>query len=225
MPPAPNEPMPMSERAANDILAELAKPLREKMAHDEITCDPIFLGQVKRCGPACHACQSAADEAPDATEFWEAHTPCDECFTYWDTETVFLSRAEGEAWMKAREYRWSGWRVYCVPAEGSMRGIVNGGDGSILAQALALARSSAERLKAERDEAVAEWKGILTDLDNAATRNAAWKERAEKAESQVKALSATLEEARSVLICFTENEQVVKTVATIDKALKGAPDA
>ena len=40
----------------------------------------------------------------------------------WYTETVFLTRAEGERWGRAHEYRWgaSNWRVYAVPAEGDL---------------------------------------------------------------------------------------------------------
>lgn len=38
----------------------------------------------------------------------------------WRTETVFASREEGEAWAKAREYRWRHWMIYAVPAEGEL---------------------------------------------------------------------------------------------------------
>lgn len=38
---------------------------------------------------------------------------------FWETESVWLDRAEAEAWAKAHAYRWQyGWRVYSVPAKG-----------------------------------------------------------------------------------------------------------
>lgn len=44
----------------------------------------------------------------------------------WRTEHVFLTRAEGEAWMKARAYRWNyGYQVYCVCAAGELARLLN----------------------------------------------------------------------------------------------------
>ena len=112
--------------ALEGALVELSPEVRRKIGADEATRDPIFLGQVKRVGPPCDSCNRLAEDAEDAADFWESYEPCDECFTYWDTETVFLSRDEGEAWMKAREYRWKAWRVYCVPAEGVLARLCSG---------------------------------------------------------------------------------------------------
>lgn len=38
----------------------------------------------------------------------------------WQTEAVFLTREEGEAYGRGREYRWDGWRVYGVPMMGDL---------------------------------------------------------------------------------------------------------
>ncbi len=42
----------------------------------------------------------------------------------WRTETVFLTREEGEAHGKAHAYRWWKWRVYCVPCDGALAKIL-----------------------------------------------------------------------------------------------------
>lgn len=39
----------------------------------------------------------------------------------WDTVSVALSRAEGEAFFKRQEYNYVlGWRVYCIPCDGKL---------------------------------------------------------------------------------------------------------
>ncbi len=44
----------------------------------------------------------------------------------WSTESVFLTRAEGEDWGNSRSYRFpDGWRVYCVPSEGELAEALN----------------------------------------------------------------------------------------------------
>lgn len=43
----------------------------------------------------------------------------------WHIERVFLSREEGEAWAKARSYRWpDGWQIYGLPAEGELAELI-----------------------------------------------------------------------------------------------------
>jgi hypothetical protein len=43
----------------------------------------------------------------------------------WRTESVWLTRAEGEAWGRAKDYRFAkGWRVYGVPAEGELAALI-----------------------------------------------------------------------------------------------------
>ncbi|MEO1208557.1 MAG: hypothetical protein AAFX78_03360 [Cyanobacteria bacterium J06638_20] len=47
----------------------------------------------------------------------------------WITELVFLTREEGEAYAKSREYNYSqGWRVYCVPCEGKLAEVIKAAD-------------------------------------------------------------------------------------------------
>lgn len=46
-------------------------------------------------------------------------------YTEWRTESVFLTRGEGEEYAKARSYRWDKWRVYCVCCEGTLAKILN----------------------------------------------------------------------------------------------------
>ena len=38
----------------------------------------------------------------------------------WNTESVFLTRDEAEAFAKAKSHRWDKWRVYCVPCDGEL---------------------------------------------------------------------------------------------------------
>lgn len=97
----------------------------------DCTADPIFLFQRRRLawssagvdgkgwrydydqeqmvdGKGRHVTDKKAIEAGVATE-------------YWDTERVFLTRADGEAYGNGRAYNYSdGWRVYCVPAAGDL---------------------------------------------------------------------------------------------------------
>ena len=45
-------------------------------------------------------------------------------YTEWRTESVFLTREEGEQYAKARSYRWDKWRVYCIPCDGELAKIL-----------------------------------------------------------------------------------------------------
>lgn len=72
---------------------------REEMSREEMTRDPIFLLQVRG----------------DKRQKWQ-------------TETVFLTREEGEAWAKRREYRWGEWQIYCIPCEGALAALLRGLD-------------------------------------------------------------------------------------------------
>lgn len=48
------------------------------------------------------------------------------CSHYWETIGVFFTREEGEAWSKARHYRWGegNFRIYCHVAEGELANIL-----------------------------------------------------------------------------------------------------
>jgi hypothetical protein len=119
---------------------------RDQAAYRECTRDPIFLFQRRRWvvlgAPSgydfddegdCVALEdvegSDVDGNPAGTvlsgedlagrRFGEWDTPC--ALETWDTEHVFLSREEGEAYGRARAYNYrDGWRVYCVCAEGQL---------------------------------------------------------------------------------------------------------
>lgn len=48
-------------------------------------------------------------------------SPC--AIELWETELVFATREEGEAWGRDKSHRYrDGWRVYCVPAAGTLTG-------------------------------------------------------------------------------------------------------
>ena len=48
-------------------------------------------------------------------------TPDENYVEWWDTESVWLSREEGEAYGLAHAYNYpDGWRVYGVPSEGEL---------------------------------------------------------------------------------------------------------
>jgi hypothetical protein len=68
---------------------------RKDIAREECTRDPIFLFQVRQ----------TARQA-------------------WRTETVFLTREEGEKWGKIHSYRWKHWQVYCIPATGELATLI-----------------------------------------------------------------------------------------------------
>jgi len=73
----------------------------------ECTRDPIFLFQRK--------------DWVDVEIDEEYGEPKEDSTLAWVTERVFMSRAEGEAYGKEREYDYpDGWRVYCVPCEGQL---------------------------------------------------------------------------------------------------------
>jgi hypothetical protein len=51
------------------------------------------------------------------------------CTVHWQTERVFFTREEGEAWAEARAYNYpNGWRVYCVCCEGRLAEILKAAD-------------------------------------------------------------------------------------------------
>lgn len=105
--------------------------IRFRRTHDtlrlDITRDPIFLFQRKKviwtADTGCH---------------WDSDRECllDEndveitdaqalerglAVETWETETVFLTREDGEEWGRAHAYNYpSGWRIYCVAAKGDL---------------------------------------------------------------------------------------------------------
>lgn len=124
---------------------------RDETARREATKHPIFLLQSRRLQlvslPEGHRITSDGDLVRDAEsdgedEEWESVSlleileagfrggdfdhPCVKW--HWQTERVFLTRQEAEAWGKARHYRWpDGWQVYCVPCEGELAAAIQDG--------------------------------------------------------------------------------------------------
>lgn len=106
-------------------------PERDATAYRECTRDPIFLFQVRRWrllhepdgfllddeGDLVHVDDPEGTPAPSVDDLLSM-----ECaFAWWETESVWLTREEAEAYGKARHYNYtSGWRVYCVCAEGRL---------------------------------------------------------------------------------------------------------
>lgn len=87
-------------------------------------------------------------------------------------------------------------------------------------------RQRAEAAERERDEAVREWKGVLTDLDAAATRNAENKGRADAAESRAADLErekAAGEFWRGVFKDGADSEDVRKELADFHFAMEQVP--
>ena len=78
--------------------------------HRDNTRDPIFLLQTV-------ASQAQTGDAASSNE--------------WRTESVFLTRDEAESFARSRAYRWSSWRVYCVPCEGALAQVLNQNTGHV----------------------------------------------------------------------------------------------
>lgn len=72
--------------------------------HRDNTRDPIFLLQTI-------GSQSQLEDEASSNE--------------WRTESVFLTRDEAESYARSCEYRWSSWRVYCVPCKGELAQVLN----------------------------------------------------------------------------------------------------
>lgn len=90
---------------------------RDAWAYQEMTRDPIFLLQRKERYVSTLCNDQHREQFEDDGEY----EPCDECITYWRTESVWLSREQGEAYGEAHAYNYRyGWRVYCLCAEGEL---------------------------------------------------------------------------------------------------------
>jgi hypothetical protein len=130
------------------ICAHVPPETRDAAAYCECTRDPIFLFQARRwhvlgapegydfdadgeCVAVGEKAASLVDENGDpertvlsekdlaARTFGEFDTPC--AIATWVTERVYLSREEAESYGRARAYNYpSGWRVFCVCAEGAL---------------------------------------------------------------------------------------------------------
>ena len=96
---------------------------------DEITRDPIFLFQSRRwqfmdVPDGWEMVDGEWMRHEDGSELditWENCQEFEESFDYWDTEYVFFTRAEAEAWGQRANRRYpDGWRVYCVCAKGEL---------------------------------------------------------------------------------------------------------
>jgi len=77
----------------------------------------------------CEPFIDAGGEHIDTTAaFWKEAEDAGIAYTEWRTETVFLTRKEAEEWAAACAYRWELWRVYCVPCEGELAGMLAAAD-------------------------------------------------------------------------------------------------
>lgn len=128
---------------------------RDQMAFSECTRDPIFLFQTADIvflhdkmedngfeydGDAeCIVNKNAAPVMADGYETFPTVTDEElidhECaIRKWRTEFVFYSREEGEQYGHRRKYKYgsegTGWRVYCVCAEGELARVLDAHDDS-----------------------------------------------------------------------------------------------
>jgi hypothetical protein len=105
-------------------------PRTHKILSKDCTCDPIFLFQRRRVVWGNHDYEhddeghvwEYPDDESDAVEITDKRA-IDEGIAYevWISESVFLTREEGEEWGRNHDYNYpSGWRVYCVPAKGDL---------------------------------------------------------------------------------------------------------
>jgi len=118
--------------------------------NNEGTRDPIFLLQVARRQwtqiPDGMESDSESMYVDDSTEppdwikpfidsdgnliesedFWRVAENTDNdhgwpmVYVEWRTESVFLTRDEGERFARATEHRYDKWRVYCLPCDGQL---------------------------------------------------------------------------------------------------------
>lgn len=115
-----------------------AKHARDETAYRECTRNPVFLFQRKRYvltgDPIDRGYVWDGEEwlDPDKPEgerevSWATLEERELAAHYWETEGVWLSREEGNAYGKARAHNYpeGGWRVFCVPAEGELRALVD----------------------------------------------------------------------------------------------------
>ena len=108
--------------------------------HIEMTRDVVFLLQRRRwigCGPPAGSVIVDGNVYKDleSEEFYTFEELAEmqtvdgmNCVReYWETDGVFLSREEGDAYGEQFKYRYSeGWRVYGVPAEGKLIELLKG---------------------------------------------------------------------------------------------------
>lgn len=104
-------------------------PLRGDVGGPEATRDPIFLIQKR---------QIRWSSCPDGFTFdkesgWPYQDSCglklptdmaeryEKSVIWWDTESVWFTREEAQAWVDSHLYRWpDGMRVFCICAEGEL---------------------------------------------------------------------------------------------------------
>lgn len=114
---------------------------RAEIAQEESTADPIFLLQVGRLVITNHLVESCAHcgapvagEAPHECSDGLAAAAnllvdMDMAQITWRTVEVYLNREEAEARGRQVAHRFPlGWRVYCVPAGGQLRTLLQGLD-------------------------------------------------------------------------------------------------
>lgn len=117
---------------SRDTLKEFLKQIPQTMLRrkdwirQEMTRDVVFLLQVgvKRPTTDCYA--DHEDQIADGD--YESFRPCEACrIDYSQTEGVFLSRDEGERYLKTYAHRYIGSfpRVYGVPATGDLATILS----------------------------------------------------------------------------------------------------
>jgi hypothetical protein len=136
-------------------LSHAVRPDRDRRCYDSGTRDAIFVFQAGRYiytgtpdgyyhdgegyirgEPDAQGCYRPAEDAEDEAYLTNAQlaqmetdegVPC--ALQIWETEAVYLSREEGEAYGNSRAYNYpDGWRVYCVPANGELGQLLRLGD-------------------------------------------------------------------------------------------------
>ena len=107
--------------------------IRHSRTHEalqrDITADPIFLFQRRRRDYSAAAAAGLQYDSEaeafldDDGALLEPHELEERglAFAYWETESVFLTRADGVEYGNARAYNYpDGWRVFCVMARGDL---------------------------------------------------------------------------------------------------------
>lgn len=107
----------------------------------EITRDPIFLFQRRRwnlvsepagwtwedgglCPEDCQHEDDSKDCGLSGFDTLNKRFP-EHIISWWDTELVFFTREEGEAFGRRKAYNYpDGWRVYCVCAQGDLAALL-----------------------------------------------------------------------------------------------------
>ena len=115
---------------------------REQMSQEELLADPIFLFQTQRVIPTdeyyfgdynyCSHCEAVyhgtAEQHEDDHQVEDYEPPSKDeligdgvLMEYWETRSVFYSREEGNEFGRKNSHNYDKWRVFSVPALGSLK--------------------------------------------------------------------------------------------------------